>query len=216
MSKSWKVLVVDEHPLFAHATEQLLSRIERVEVVGVIGTALHCMDAIARYNPDIIFLDYQLPDHEAIEIVATIKKSYPNIHILIFTGKDIPELMNPFLELQVSGVLSKGANHAVIIQHVQGIMNNYAMVPLSLYHELRRVPKSPLLDAGLTRDEIKIMVMLVKGETHEHIAIQMHISKRSVDNYLKKIYSKLSVQTRSQAIEKFLQSDYYELALKGD
>jgi DNA-binding NarL/FixJ family response regulator len=61
----------------------------------------------------------------------------------------------------------------------------------------------------LSPDEIQIMTLLVKGVTHEQIADQIHVSKRSVDNYLKKIYDKLDVTSRIQAIEKFVRSPMY-------
>jgi DNA-binding NarL/FixJ family response regulator len=211
-----KVLVVDDHPLFAQATKQLLEKIERIEVVGVVGNAYLCMDAIVKLSPDIIFLDYQLPDQLGTEIAAQIKRDYPHIHIVIFTGKDISDLMNNFLELQVSGILSKESSEGTIIQLVQCIMNNHTMIPISLFRQLRRVSKRINIETLLTPDEIQIMVMLVRGETHEQIAAHIHISKRSVDNYLKKIYQKLSVQSRIQAIEKFVQSDYYVHSTKGD
>lgn len=211
-----KVLVVDDHPLFAQATKQLLEQIENIEVVGVVGSALLCIDAIRTHSPDIIFLDYQLPDQFGTEIAAEIKRDFPHVHIVIFTGKDINDLMNNFLELQVSGILSKESSERTIIQLVHCIMNNHTMIPLSLFHQLRKVSKKPSVEVVLTPDEVQIMSMLVKGETHEQIAAQIHISKRSVDNYLKKIYQKLGVQSRIQAIEKFVQSDYYVHTGKGD
>ncbi|WP_127582885.1 response regulator transcription factor [Paenibacillus koleovorans] len=216
MSKMMKVLVVDDHPLFAQATKQLLERIDRIEVVGVAGSGQLCIEAIQTTRPDIVFLDYQLPDQFGTEIAAKIKQEFPHIHIVIFTGKDINDLMNNFLELQVSGILSKESSEQTIIQLVQCIMNNHTMIPLSLFYQLRRVSKKPTVEAILTLDEVQIMSMLVKGETHEQIASQIHISKRSVDNYLKKIYQKLGVQSRIQAIEKFVQSDYYLHSLKGE
>jgi DNA-binding NarL/FixJ family response regulator len=90
------------------------------------------------------------------------------------------------------------------------------MIPLSLFHQLRRVTRRLDVESILTPDEVQIMVLLVRGETHEQIAAFIRISKRSVDNYLKKIYQKLNVQSRIQAIEKFIQSDYYVHSIKGE
>jgi DNA-binding NarL/FixJ family response regulator len=216
VSKLMKVLVVDDHPLFAQATKQLLEQIERIEVVGVVGNAHECMNAIHTHDLDIIFLDYQLPDQFGTELAATIKEDFPHIHIVIFTGKDISDLMNNFLELQVSGILSKESSESTIIQLVHCIMHNHTMIPLSLFHQLRRVTRRLDVESILTPDEVQIMVLLVRGETHEQIAAFIRISKRSVDNYLKKIYQKLNVQSRIQAIEKFIQSDYYVHSIKGE
>lgn len=60
------------------------------------------------------------------------------------------------------------------------------------------------------------MSMVVKGYTHEQIAERIFMSKRSVDNYLKKIYDKLGVSSKTRAIEKFVQSHYYQELLRRE
>ncbi|UUZ86630.1 helix-turn-helix transcriptional regulator [Paenibacillus sp. P26] len=57
----------------------------------------------------------------------------------------------------------------------------------------------------MTEDEMHIMMLVTQGSTNEQIAKDIHMSKRSVDNYLKKIYDKLGVRARAQAVERFLQ-----------
>jgi DNA-binding NarL/FixJ family response regulator len=54
------------------------------------------------------------------------------------------------------------------------------------------------------------MFLLVGGFTHEQIGEEIHLSKRTVDNYLKRIYDKMGIKTRTQAVEQFVQSDYYQ------
>lgn len=58
----------------------------------------------------------------------------------------------------------------------------------------------------LTTEEIFMMEMLVKGATHEQLAEQIHTSKRTVDNYLRKIYGKLDAKSKVEALEKFIKS----------
>ncbi|MNL85746.1 Transcriptional regulatory protein DevR (DosR) [compost metagenome] len=54
-----------------------------------------------------------------------------------------------------------------------------------------------------------MMNMLVKGATHEQIAERIFMSKRTVDNYLRKIYDKWGAKSRTEALEKFIKSKYY-------
>ena len=63
--------------------------------------------------------------------------------------------------------------------------------------------------SNLSEEELLIMRMVVKGSTYEQIADTIHVSKRSIDNYLRRIYGKLGVQNRIQAIERFVQSGSY-------
>ncbi|MEK3917610.1 response regulator transcription factor [Paenibacillus sp. FSL H7-0331] len=203
-----KAIVTDDHPLMAQATKELLEQIEGVEVVGIASNGQSCLELVERYRPDLVFLDYQLPDHMGTDIAAQIKASYPKTHIVFFTGVDVSALTDVFLELQVSGVISKGTRHATI-QHVIGcILDDYIVMPRSVLQTFKgsAVPST----AELTDEEVLIMMLIIKGTTLEQIAAQIHISKRSVDNYQRKIYGKLGVKTRVEAIEAFIRSKYYK------
>src|SRR5690242_9954333 len=107
MKATFRVLVVDDHPLFAQATKQILDQIERIEVVGVVGNGRMCMEFMRERQPELVFLDYHLPDVPGSQIAESIRKQFPSTHIIIFTGFDVNDLFNSLVELGVSGILSK-------------------------------------------------------------------------------------------------------------
>jgi two-component system competent response regulator ComA len=215
MSMLRKVLIVDDHPVMANATKIILEQIEHVEVIGIAASGKACLELNELYKPDIIMLDYNLPDQFGSGIAKQIKESSPKAHIIIFTGIDVTDVYNHLIELGVSGILSKESSERAIQNMVKCILDDYTMVPVSLYRGMRLMTSPSVQDALLTKDEIHIMTLLVRGATQEQIASVIYVSKRSVDNYLKKIYSKLNVKSRIQAIEKFVQSNYYMEADKG-
>ncbi|RAV15531.1 response regulator transcription factor [Paenibacillus contaminans] len=206
MSESVKVLVVDDHPLVAQATKQLLEQIERVEVVGMAGTGQACLEFLENSQPDIVFLDYQLPDHPGTYVTEAIKSRFPNIHVVIFTGKDIGDLVNSFLELKVSGIISKESGETTILNAFRCLLDGQTAIPISMFQQMRMFNPRAAGETLLTAEELTIMNLIIGGDTHEQIATKIHMSKRSVDNYLKKIYEKLGVKSKAQAIEKFVQS----------
>ncbi|NOU99561.1 response regulator transcription factor [Paenibacillus planticolens] len=204
-----KTLVVDDHPLFARATKALLEQIERVEVVGIANDAKQCLEQVEMYQPELIFLDYQLPDQTGIEVAAAIKSRYPHTLIVIFTGVELDSIINKLIEIKVSGVLSKESNERVIINMVNCILEGQTMLPISYFHRMQFLERYEQESFMLIEEEIQMLSMLVKGATHEQIAEQIYMSKRSVDNYLRKIYDKLGVKTRTEAMGKFIKSKYY-------
>jgi two-component system competent response regulator ComA len=205
MIREVKAIVVDDHPLMAYATQQILEQLEGVEVLGIAYSGAQCMEFVELYQPDLVFLDYQLPDQVGTDVVEQINAKYPSTKIVIFTGVDVTALMNPLLELQVSGVISKGTRHEAIKHIVSCILDNYVVLPREALNKINITYNPEALRAELTEDEVVIMTMIVKGATLEQIADTIHTSKRSVDNYQRKIYDKLGVKTRAQAIEKFIQ-----------
>jgi two-component system, NarL family, competent response regulator ComA len=207
MSKPLKVIIVDDHPLMAEATKHLLEQIEGIQVAGIASSGKIGLELIDLHKPDMVFLDYQLPDKVGTEVAKEIKIKYPAIHIIIFTGVDVSDMINNFLALQVSGVISKGTSRSAIKNMIGAILEDHIVLPRSALHKIRLT--QPTLDPLLSQDEVIIMSMVVKGATLDQIGERIHISKRSVDNYQRKIYEKLGVETRAEAIEKFFKSHYY-------
>lgn len=214
MNETVKAVIVDDHPLIAHATRELLEQMEEIEVVGVAHDGHSGMELVDRVKPGMLFLDYQLPDVVGTDIAAQMKEKYPQMHVVIFTGVDVSAMINTLLRLQVSGVITKGTKHAAIKHMIASILENHIVLPRSLITKINLMDVSHEFE--LSEDEIMIMNMIVKGATLEQIAAQIHVSKRSVDNYQRKIYDKLAVKTRAQAIEKFIHSSYYTETGRGE
>lgn len=203
MNQTFKILIVDDHPLVIMATKELLAEMPGIQVVGSAGTGRKCLELITTLEPDIVLLDFQLPDQFGDEVAKLIKEINPQIHVIIFTGIDITDLFNHFMELKVSGIVSKESSREFIQEVIRNIMKNQVVLPLSMFHQMRFIKH--IKQELLTEDEVQIMSFVVKGVTNEQIAGHIHMSRRSVDNYLKKIYGKFGVKSRAQAIEKFVE-----------
>lgn len=209
MNEIVKTLVVDDHPLFARATKALLEQLDRIEVIGVVGNAKQCLEHIERQQPGLVFLDYQLPDSCGTEVAAAIKAKYPHIHVVIFTGIELSSIFNTLVEAKVSGILSKESSERTIMNMVNCVLDGQTMLPLSFFHQMQLNAVNVQEDFVLLDEEVNMMNMLMKGATHEQIADHIYMSKRTVDNYLRKIYDKLGVKSRPEALEKFIKSKYY-------
>jgi two-component system competent response regulator ComA len=210
MSKVLRTLVVDDHPLFAKATKAILEEIEHVDVIGIAGNGKECLEMVRIHQPELVFLDYYLPDQLGSQVARMIKQESPQTHVVVFTGVDVSKIFNKLIEAGVSGVISKGSSESTIKNAVHCIMDNHVAVPLSFFQNMRIVEGLATHQLELTHDEVQIMSLLVRGSTHEQIGEKIHLSKRTIDNYLKRIYDKMGIKTRAQAVEHFVQSHYYQ------
>ncbi|GAA3408926.1 response regulator [Paenibacillus hodogayensis] len=213
MKRTYQTIIVDDHPVVASATKHILQQIEGVTIAATASNGADAIRLVEEYQPDLLFLDYHLPDQYGSQVAEKVKRLSPHTHIVIFTGIDVADMYNHLIELGVSGILSKESGETTIQNLVRCILDGHTMIPLPLYRQMKLSHrKSAAGDnefADLSPDELQIMTLLVKGATHEQIAEHIHVSKRSVDNYLKKIYDKLDVASRIQAIEKFVRSPVY-------
>lgn len=212
MKRNIRTIVIDDHPVVARATKHILEQVEGVDVVGIAANGQDGIELVEEHQPDLLFLDYHLPDQYGSQVAEKVKRRSPNTHIVIFTGIDLADMYNHLIEIGVSGIISKESGETTIQNLVRCILDNHTMIPIPIYRQMRITSRQKSADTefvDLSPDEIQIMTLLVKGVTHEQIADQIHVSKRSVDNYLKKIYDKLDVTSRIQAIEKFVRSPMY-------
>jgi two-component system competent response regulator ComA len=205
MSKKVKVLIVDDHPLMAEATSKTLQEIDFVQIVGIALNGESCLEMVEFSKPDIVFLDFNLPDQYGDEVAKRLKAAYPSMHLVIFTGIDFIHLYNHLIGLEVSAVISKESSGTIIKSLISLLLENYTMLPIPIFHRMQLLGSNMQAASLLEEDEIKIMSMIVRGSTNEQIAEVIQMSKRTIDNYIRKIYEKLGVKSRAQAVERFIQ-----------
>jgi len=207
--KTIRAIVVDDHPLMAQATKSILERMERIQVVGVANDGNTCMEMVETLRPDLIMLDYQLPDRSCADTMERIREILPQAHVVVFTGMDVSDLLHPLLGFRVNGIISKETSETTLKHMLHCILDDHVVLPHDIFYKIKLPAVTAPKLSNLSEDELLIMTMVVKGATYEQIADTIHVSKRSIDNYLRKIYDKLGVQNRIQAIEKFVQSGAY-------
>jgi two-component system, NarL family, competent response regulator ComA len=205
---SYSILIVDDHPLMAQATKVMLEQLEDIQVIGIAPTGQDCLNVVGDLKPDLVLLDYLLPDMAGTDVCELLKKEYPDLKIVIFTGMETEALLPKFLEIHASGVISKGMKQETIKHIIYCVLAGNVVIPQSGLQLLSRQPLTTV-EVELNAEEAAIMNMIMKGYTQEQIADQIHMSKRSIDNYQRRIYDKMGVRSRVQAIETFVRSKYY-------
>lgn len=206
MMKVWRVVIVGCHPTSMLGTKLILEDEEELAVDGMYATWGECLPVVEELKPDLVLSDYQMPEGTVEQVLPELKKGSPHSHIIIMTEEKDKDIFQPLIELGASGVLSKGATPGQLLQMINGIREGFLSIPLEWIEKgFRPVTSSRGLEGvmQLTQTEMFIMERIVQGITYDKIALEIQVSRRSIDNYLRKIYVKLDVSTRAQAIEKF-------------
>ncbi|CQR54544.1 response regulator transcription factor [Paenibacillus riograndensis] len=206
MMKVWRVIIVGCHPTSMLGTKLILEESKEIEVVGMFSNWSEGVHTVQQQQPDLVLTDYQMPEGNVEGALVEMKQSSKSTHFIIMTEEEDKELFQPLIELGASGVLSKGASPRQLLQMISGLREGFLSIPLEWAQDgFRPVASSRGLDGvlQLTQTEMFIMERIVQGITYDKIALEIEVSRRSIDNYLRKIYVKLEVSTRAQAIEKF-------------
>jgi|GEM_PF-303820 len=203
-------IVIDDHPLMAGATQQLLEQLGYIRVLATAVTGQAGLELVGRYRPELVMLDYQLPDLSGVRLAAQIRRLDSEVKIVLFTGHDLSALADTLIwELGISAVISKGTPETIVQHMIPCILHDQLVLPRSLLSGLRRPQRKSLFQMPLTEEDLFILRMVSRGVTHEAIADQIHTSRRTVDNHLRKIYEKLGVTSKIQAIQRMLADEEY-------
>ncbi|EGW40599.1 response regulator transcription factor [Desulfosporosinus sp. OT] len=205
-----KVLVVDDHTLFAEGTVSLLSFEPNILVVGIAKNGIECMDLISKTTPDVVLLDIKLPDACGTDLIDKIKRVQPDAKIIMLTGHSPKGYVTKSISKGANGFLVKDCT---VKEMIQGIVRVYDgglyfskgseafLQPVNngdnLYFPVK-LKKTP--SELLTTKEIEIIELVSKGLHNKEIALVLGIKVRTVEFHVSNIFSKLEVSKRFEAV----------------
>ena len=163
---------------------------------------------IPAIKPDIILMDIFLPRMSGIECTAQLKALLPDTQIIILTAMNDRELVYLALEAGADGYLLKRIKPADLRQALLDALAGGAPmtgeIARRVIESFRRKAKSPEKAVGLSAREEEILVLLAKGYSNKLIADQLGLSYDTVSSHLKRVYQKLHVNSRTEAVIRYL------------
>ena len=187
----------------------LLGQETRVRCLGAHATGEAAVSGIPVEKPDVALVDINLPGMSGIECVARLKVRLPELRVLMLTTYEESDLIFNSLRAGASGYLLKKLLPAELIQAIEQVHAGGAPMSMQIackvveyFHQTRK--NAAEVDA-LTRREQEILALLSKGFLYKEISDRLGIGVTTVRTHLKHIYEKLHVQSRTQAVVKFLE-----------
>ncbi len=211
LERTIRVVVVDDHTLFAEGTVSLLSSESYISVVGTAKNGCDCLKIVKEEHPDVVLLDINLPDFCGTDLIEKIKELDSAVSIIMLTGQNPEEYVNASLNKGAHGFLlkdcSKSEMTAAILQASSGkyyFSQNMAPYLRSVIvgEEITTDIIEPEKDhvTLLTPKEIEIIELISEGLRNREIATILGIKNRTVDFHVSNILSKLGVKSRLEAV----------------
>ncbi len=203
------VLIVDDHPAVGEGTKAMIEQ-EADMKAHVITPEDITLDFLKERKYDVYLIDLYMPKINGIELTKLILHEDPDAIVLIYTGFDLISHFNLLIDAGIAGFLNKTATKEQLITSIKCALREEAVVPLPLLKQLRRVKTEPttnkgktcLGDISLSNKEQEILEGISRGLTNKAIALEMSMSQRTVEYNLTKIFSKLKVASRTEALLK--------------
>ncbi|QAS54009.1 response regulator transcription factor [Halobacillus litoralis] len=204
-----KVLIVDDHPAVGAGTKSMLEQ-EADMKVDVTYENEQVEQLLKKNQYDILLLDLYMPGMNGIELAKSIRKTYPDLKLLIYTGFDLSTHFNMLVEADINGFVSKTATSEQLVTAIRCASRDEVVIPLNLFKQLRRseASVSETSDSSdcngfsLNEKEQSILKEVASGFTNREIAQTLHMSQRSVEYTLTGVFNKLNVRSRTEALFK--------------
>src|SRR6185295_16219978 len=205
MSDKKRVLIVEDDKEIRNSFVVIVNSSSQFNVVNGYSS---CEEAIKHLNadkPDIVLMDIELPGGmNGIKGAKIIKDKWPTADVIMVTVYEDSDLVFEALKSGASGYITKSANYRELLSALEEISKGGA--PMSskiarlVIDNFHINPNSPL-----TKRETEILGLISEGKTYTQISEELFISKETSKTHIKNIYSKLQVNSKSQALARAAQ-----------
>lgn len=207
MSNLISISVVEDQENIREGLQNIFSSADEFLFLSAYSNAEEAVIHLPTDNPDIVIMDINLPEMNGIECIKKLKPLCPDMQFMMFTIYENHENVLEALSAGASGYLLKNTpstkiREAVIELHNGGspMNSNIARKLVATFQKKSQV--SPEKDFNISAREKEILHLLAKGYLYKEIATQCGISTGTVKQHIHKIYEKLHVQNRTEALNK--------------
>ncbi|WP_040951484.1 response regulator transcription factor [Gorillibacterium massiliense] len=202
------ILLVDDHPSVREGTKAILEKEEDMEVTAV-SSAVEALEVVrSSQSFDVMLFDLNMTPINGLELTKRMSAINSDFIILIYTGYEISPHFNLLVEAGVSGFVSKTATRDQLVDAIRCSMRGEALIPVPLLRQLRRndvrlstsSKDNQLEEASINDKEQEILAEVAKGRSNRELAQILLMSQRTVEYNLTRIFAKLNVKSRAEAI----------------
>jgi DNA-binding NarL/FixJ family response regulator len=197
-----RILVVDDHEMFASSLAKMLSDEDDLEVVGEVGTLKAALDLAAVAKPDVILLDHRLPDGDGIDIIGDLLEITPAPKVVMLTASTADHVLIAAMEGGAAGFIDKTRSLSDVMAAVRSAAAGEALVSprllARLLPRLRRHEADPMW--SLTEREREVLKCLAEGQSNAEIARAMTLSVHTVRNHVANLSTKLGAHSKLEVL----------------
>lgn len=203
-----RVALVEDNGGLRNSLERLFSAADGIALVGMFNDGESAVAGLAEMSPDVVMVDINLPGISGIEVIRRSKAAMPNVQFLVLTVYDEPSRIFQALAAGANGYLLKRAEPSELLSAIRELHGGGSpmsgSVARKVVQSFHRMGASNDETENLSPRETEILQLLAEGYLYKEIAEKCSIGIETVRTYIRRIYDKLHVRSRTEAVIKHL------------
>lgn len=213
-----RVVLVDDHAMFAESLAAVLADHANIEVVGMARASADAAECVARHRPDVVLVDHSMPGCNGFEVSARIRAGSPRTGLVMLADSDDEPIVNAAVGAGCSGFLTKHrplSDLAATIRTVAGGGTAFSTKPTRCVSARAEGARRPAA-ADLTARESEILTLMGAGWGNERIAERLFLSRHTIRNHVQSILVKLGVHSKLEAVSRARSENLLDLSAPLD
>ena len=214
-----RVLLADDHAVVRQGTRELLDREPDIDVVAEARNGKEAVQKAIKERPDVVVMDFAMPELNGIEATRQIKAVAPGIAVLVLTAYDSNQYIFAFLEAGAAGYLLKDVQVDELVEAIKAVHAGESMLHPAIARKVidrfaQPGEQTSIVHAAmdeLTERELEVLRMAAKGLSNREIAQELTISVRTVQTHLTNVFNKMGVGSRTEAVVHALRKNWITL-----
>ncbi len=213
-----KLLLVDDHPLIRKALRDIIEKESGIAILGEGGNGEEAIELAQKLLPDVMIMDVSMPKMDGIEATRRIKAVLPQVKIIILTVYDDEQHVRAIMEAGASGYLLKSVFGEEVSRAVKSVAAGAMVLSPAIGSQLVKQAgfhpvKAVKLDekCKLSPRELEVLKLTALGLSNKEIAAQLGLNLRTVKGHFSDIFSKLGINSRTEAVMTGLRAGFLSL-----
>lgn len=206
------VIIVEDNTVVQHRLKALLQKTGDLRVVGAYFTLAAAVAATPKRNPQLIMLDLKLPDVRSTEGISAMAAKFPEARIAIYTAyENETDILNCMMAGAHGYILKETPEDRLPGELRVIAQGGSTLTPRVAEKLIQHLSRPKIEDSLLSKREIQVLNFISIGFKYDDIAEELGISAHTVRHHLEKIYKKLNVSSRTQAVAEAVRSGLIQL-----